>query len=41
MMAAALAFNIPFLCFKVARTIGLDYKIKKDFINPYLPLTWH
>lgn len=39
MTAAALAFNILFLWFKVARPIGLGYTMKKGFFNPYLTLT--
>lgn len=39
MTAAALAFNILFLWFKVARPTGLGTTMKKDFFNPYLTLT--
>ena len=39
MTVAALAFNILFLWFKVARPIGLGYTMKKGFFNPYLTLT--
>lgn len=36
--AAALAFNVLFLWFKVAQPIGLGYTLKKGFFNPYLTL---
>ena len=38
MTAAALAFNVLFLWFKVAQPIGLGYTLKKGFFNPYLTL---
>lgn len=39
MMGAALAFNIFFLWFKVARPTGLGTTMKKDFFKPCLTLT--
>ena len=39
MTAAALASNVLFLWFKVARPIGLGYTLKKGFFYLYLTLT--